>query len=68
MITVELEPLGRRAVQIILPSLYYCQLDNAEFHLASCCPLAYLCQIAWKSLPIFFHLSQLAVSLPDIKA
>ena len=73
VITFELEPHGIWVVQIILSSSYYCPFGNVEFHLALCGPLAELCQIPWKSLSIFFCLSQpkshrqLPVSLPDIK-
>lgn len=73
VITFELEPHGIQVVQIILSSSYYCPFGNVEFHPALCCPLAELCQIPWKSLSIFFWLSQpkslcqLPVSLPDIK-
>ena len=55
VITFELEPHGIRVVQIILSSSYYCPFGNVEFHR---CPLAELCQIPWKSLSIFFCLSQ----------
>lgn len=73
VITFELEPHGTWIVQIILSTSYYCPFGNVEFHPALCCPLAELCQIPWKSLSIFFCLSQpkslcqLPVSLPDIK-